>query len=63
MEIENKDAVTTGVCIFLDNFLGELNFATQIDTFTVGEKTKTELVPIEKLKDFLLERKRIYRKV
>lgn len=57
---ENKDAVTTGVCIFLDNFLGELNFATQIDTFTVvgRDQAKKELVPIEKLKDFLLWRER-----
>lgn len=57
---ENKDAVTTGVCIFLDNFLGELNFATQIDTFTVVGKdhAQKELVPIEKLNDFLLWRER-----
>ncbi|MCJ7933461.1 MAG: DUF695 domain-containing protein [Chryseobacterium sp.] len=57
---ENKDAVTTGVCIFLDNFLGELNFATQIDTFTVIgiDQAEKELVPIEKLQDFLLWRER-----
>ncbi|UCA57914.1 DUF695 domain-containing protein [Chryseobacterium rhizoplanae] len=57
---ENKDAVTTGICIFLDSFLGELNFATQIDTFTVIGKDQTnhELIPIEKLKDFLLWRER-----
>nr|WP_315025973.1 DUF695 domain-containing protein [uncultured Chryseobacterium sp.] len=57
---ENKEAVTTGVCIFLDNFLGELNFATQIDTFRVIglDEVKKELVPIEKLKDFLLWRER-----
>lgn len=57
---DNKDAITTGVCIFLDSFLGELNFATQIDTFTVvgKDKAEQELVPIEKLKDFLLWRER-----
>ena len=57
---ENKDAVTTGVCIFLDNFLGELNFATQIDTFAVlgRNQAEKELVPIEKLKDFLSWRER-----
>lgn len=57
---ENKEAVTTGVCIFLDNFLGELNFATQIDTFTVTgiDQAKKELVPIGKLKDFLAWRER-----
>ncbi|MBP2616991.1 DUF695 domain-containing protein [Chryseobacterium jejuense] len=57
---ENKDAITTGICIFLDNFLGELNFATQIDTFIVvgRDQAKKELVPIEKLKDFLSWRER-----
>ncbi len=57
---ENKNAITTGVCIFLDSFLGELNFATQIDTFTVIGKdhTEKELVPVEKLKDFLSWRER-----
>lgn len=57
---ENKSSVTTGVCIFLDNFLGELNFATQIDTFSIIGKNdaQKELVPIEKLKEFLLWRER-----
>ncbi|MDR6546936.1 hypothetical protein J2810_003005 [Chryseobacterium rhizosphaerae] len=57
---ENKKAVTTGVCVLLDNFLGELNFATQIDTFTVIgiDQAEKELVPIEKLKDFLDWRER-----
>lgn len=57
---ENKEAITTGVCIFLDNYLGELNFATQIDTFTVVgiAEAEKELVPIEKLKDFLEWRER-----
>ncbi|WP_300685626.1 DUF695 domain-containing protein [Chryseobacterium sp.] len=57
---ENKDKITTGVCIFLDNYLGELNFATQIDTFTVVgiNEAEKELVPIEKLKDFLQWRER-----
>jgi hypothetical protein len=57
---ENKSSVTTGVCIFLDNFLGELNFATQIDTFSIIGKNEAqkELIPIEKLKEFLLWRER-----
>jgi hypothetical protein len=57
---ENKSSVITGVCIFLDNFLGELNFATQIDTFSIIGKSdaQKELVPIEKLKEFLLWRER-----
>lgn len=57
---ENKNDCVTGVCIFLDNFLGELNFATQIDTFNVIGKqdAKNDLVPVSKLKDFLLWRER-----
>lgn len=57
---ENKSSITTGVCIFLDNFLGELNFAVQIDTFSIIGKSDAhkELVPIEKLKEFLLWRER-----
>lgn len=57
---ENRGAATTGICIFLDNFLGELNFATQIDTFSVIGKNEAEqeLIPIEKLKEFLLWREK-----
>ncbi|MGO4707593.1 DUF695 domain-containing protein [Chryseobacterium sp. 2TAF14] len=57
---ENKNSIVTGVCVFLDNFLGELNFATQIDTFNVigKENAQKELVPITKLKDFLSWRER-----
>lgn len=57
---ENKSNCVTGVCVFLDNFLGELNFATQIDTFNVIGKddAEKELVPISKLKDFLSWRER-----
>lgn len=57
---ENKNDCVTGVCIFLDNFLGELNFATQIDTFNVIGKdgAEEELVPVSKLKDFLSWRER-----
>ncbi|WP_326981085.1 DUF695 domain-containing protein [Chryseobacterium sp. MYb264] len=57
---EIKDPVTTGICIFLDHFLGELNFATQIDTFNIigKENAKKDLIPITKLKDFLKWRER-----
>lgn len=57
---ENKNAVVNGVCVFLDNYLGELNFATQIDTFNVIGKNDAakELVPVSKLKDFLSWRER-----
>ncbi|WP_228462946.1 DUF695 domain-containing protein [Chryseobacterium caseinilyticum] len=57
---ENKNDCVTGVCIFLDNFLGELNFATQIDTFNVvgTDEAEAELVPVSKLRDFLSWRER-----
>jgi hypothetical protein len=52
---KNKSEITTGTFIFLDNLLGELNFATTIDNLTVvgNEAVANELIPIEKLKDFL----------
>lgn len=52
---ENESAITTGSYIFLDNFLGELEFATQIDEINVVGPAEAEkaLVPIAKLKDFL----------
>jgi len=57
---ENKGPITTGICVFLDHFLGELNFATQIDIFNIigKDQAKKELVPIEKLTDFLLWREK-----
>ncbi|MDQ1806462.1 DUF695 domain-containing protein [Chryseobacterium sp. CKR4-1] len=57
---ENKESVVKGICVFLDNFLGELNFATQIDTFNIisKEEAKKELIPVIKLKDFLAWRER-----
>ncbi len=51
----NKQQVANGTYIFLDNYLGELDFVTTIDSSNVigkGEAQK-ELVPISKLKDFL----------
>jgi len=56
---ENKKGpITSGVYIFLDNYLGELNFATTIDNLTVTGKQDAvgELIPIEKLKDYLIWR-------
>src|SRR5882724_4293762 len=35
MTEENKSTITNGTYIFLDNFLGELNFVTTIDTISV----------------------------
>lgn len=56
----NKDITTNGTFIFLDNLLGELNFATTVDNIKVIglEKAEKELIPIEKLKDFLIWREK-----
>jgi len=57
---EDKTTITNGTCIFLDSFIGELNFATTIDNLTVIGKNdaQQELVPIEKLKNFLIWRQK-----
>ena len=57
---ENKKTLTNGTYIFLDNFLGELNFATTIDNLVVTGKDKAEkeLIPIEKLRDYLVWRQK-----
>jgi len=57
---ENKTKITNGTYIFLDNFLGEMNFVTTIDTISVvgKEDTSKELIPIAKLKDFLIWRQK-----
>lgn len=54
----NKSAITNGVYIFLDNYLGELNFATMIDSLKIIGKNmaEKELIPVEKLKNFLIWR-------
>ncbi|MCC9070734.1 DUF695 domain-containing protein [Flavobacterium sp. F-65] len=57
---ENKPIITNGTFIFLDNYLGELHFTENVDMINVvgtNEATK-ELVPIEKLKDFLIWRQK-----
>ncbi|WPU98581.1 DUF695 domain-containing protein [Mucilaginibacter sp. cycad4] len=52
---QNRNEIINGVYIFIDNFIGELNFITTIDEITVvgRDDAKSELVPISKLKDFL----------
>jgi Family of unknown function (DUF695) len=52
---ENKSEIMQGCFIFLDNYLGELDFVNNIDeTSFIGKKeAKSDLVPITKLKDFL----------
>ena len=60
LNAENKSAITQGTFIFLDNFLGELNFAVTIDLANVTgkENNQKELIPIEKLKDYLVWRQK-----
>jgi hypothetical protein len=56
---ENRVGLTQGVFVFLDNYLGELNFVEDIDRLTVvgtGEASKPR-IPIGKLRDFLTWRK------
>ena len=57
-----KAEITNGSCIFLDNFLGELNFINLIDVLRIRGKEDvdagTELVPMIKLKDYLLWREK-----
>lgn len=52
---ENKDMVIRGSYIFLDNYIGELNFATTIDHIQVvgPEHAQEEMIPISKLSNFL----------
>lgn len=57
---ENRNQITNGIYIFLDNYLGELDFVNTIDTLKVvgTQQVKKELVPISKLKDFLIWRQK-----
>jgi hypothetical protein len=60
LNADNASVITNGTCIFLDNFLGELNFVTTIDNLTVIGKAdaKKSLISIKKLKDFLFNRQK-----
>ena len=57
---DNRNEIANGTFIFIDNYLGELNFLTQIDNFRIAGKgeAEKELIPIEKLKDYLNWRER-----
>lgn len=57
---ENKQQIGNGTYIFLDNYLGELDFVNNIDHLEMVSKkeAKKELVPIAKLKDFLIWRQK-----
>ncbi len=56
----NKKQILNGAYIFLDNYLGELDFLNNIDNLTTIGKNEAqkELVPIERLKDFLTWRQK-----
>jgi hypothetical protein len=57
---ENKQEIGNGTYIFLDNFLGELDFVNNIDNLKIigRNEAEKELVPIVKLKDFLTWRQK-----
>lgn len=57
---EKKAAVTNGVHIFLDNYLGEMHSVTLIDNLkAIGNSdVSEELIPIEKLSDYLIWREK-----
>jgi hypothetical protein len=57
---DNRQQIINGTYIFLDNYLGELDFVNNIDNLQVITKSeaKKELVPIAKLKDFLIWRQK-----
>lgn len=57
---ENKEIFSGGACLFLDNYLGELNFINSIDNLNVTgpEHAQKEPVPASKLKDFLTWREK-----
>lgn len=52
---ENRDIIINGLYLYLDNYLGELDFINKIDQLTVKPPAEAErdLIPIYKLKDFL----------
>lgn len=57
---EKRNEITNGCHIFLDNYLGELNSVLLIDNieFDSKERAGKELIPIEKLKSFLIWREK-----
>lgn len=57
---ENKEEIGNGIYIFLDNYLGEIDFINNIDNLQIINKheAQKELVPISKLKDFLIWRQK-----
>ena len=58
--LENAGNITNGTYIFLDNYLGELKFATTVDHLNVcgPADTQQELIPVGKLNDYLIWREK-----
>ncbi len=52
---ENRSQIVNGTYIFLDNYLGELEFINNIDNINIigRSEAEKELIPIAKLKDYL----------
>lgn len=57
---EDAEQIKNGIFIFLDNYLGELKFVTAIDSvdFITKQETTEDLIPLEKLKDYLIWREK-----
>jgi len=57
---KDSDIIVSGTYLFLDNYLGELNSVTTIDNVKILPKSAAaeELIPILKLKDFLIWREK-----
>ena len=60
---ENRDAFSHAIDLFLDNYLGELHFITEIDNLEIAgtNETTEELRPLSELKDYLQDRQRRFR--
>jgi len=57
---DNRRQIGNGIYIFLDNYLGELDFLNDIDNLKIMGKNEAEkeLIPISKLKEFLAWRQK-----
>lgn len=56
MTEENISQLRPGICIYIENFIGELTFANSIDNLRFEgpqNNSKNEAIPIEKLKDYI----------
>lgn len=57
---ENQEDIMNGCYLFIDNYLGELNSSLLIDNieFVNKERAEKKLIPIEKLKSFIIWREK-----